>query len=102
MELIDNLYTEIITIKNDLMVKMKYIDTFTDDFMYQIQCIIDYFLKEHDLFSSISSDDYIKKYIKPDKYQTTKNEIRNSLLPYCNDFIPLDYSMFCYEHLEVL
>uniref|UniRef100_A0A6B2E8W0 Putative conserved secreted protein n=1 Tax=Phlebotomus kandelakii TaxID=1109342 RepID=A0A6B2E8W0_9DIPT len=96
-QLVDSLYAELLHIKTDLRMKINNVDQNTVDFMYQTKCIVQYFLQESDLLNSVTTRSYLSRLYKPDVDSLTFVE---GGVPKCGDFLPLPFSLMCFEHLE--
>ncbi|XP_059616798.1 tetratricopeptide repeat protein 17 [Phlebotomus argentipes] len=96
-QLVDSLYAELLHIKTDLRMKINHVDSYTVDFMYQTKCIVQYFLQESDLLNSVTTKTYLSRLYKPDVDSLTFVE---GGVPRCGNFLPLPFSLQCFEHLD--
>lgn len=122
LKLIGLINDKLLLIKTELTAKMDQSNTYTIDFMYQTECIIDYYIKEtHEMYNTIQNKKYfnrlqLKKLLdhynniisnkNNNKNNNSDNKDRtssynkrnyNDLQPTCED---IKFSMFCYEHLD--
>lgn len=87
-----------VLIKEELVKKMGQCNLYTIDFMYQSECIINYFLQEEDLYSTITNKKYLNRVNskKFNKYADEMDVIKTAV-PTCED---VPFSMSCMEHLD--
>lgn len=88
---------ELIRIKSNLTEKMNRLDTFSNDLPLKISCIPEFFIDESDLYNQLSKS-YFNR-INLDPSDTVVSTNRKSL-PKCKEFMPLDFSVGLFEHLE--
>lgn len=95
---LDDLMKELIMIKSNLTQKMNRLDLFSNDFPKKISCIPDYFIDESDLYNQLSKSYFHRINYKP----LTEATITKTPLPKCTEFMPLDYSIGLFEHLDAM
>jgi hypothetical protein len=87
---------ELIMIKSNLTQKMNRLDLFSNELPNKISCIPEFFIDESDL----STNQFSKSYFNRISYKPTVEGTSKNQLPKCNDFLPLDFSVGLFEHLE--
>lgn len=86
---------ELILIKSNLTQKMNRLDLFSNELPNKISCIPEFFIDESDL-----SNQFSKSYFHRINYKPTTEGASKSQLPKCNEFLPLDFNVGLFEHLE--
>lgn len=86
---------ELIMIKSNLTQKMNRLDLFSNELPNKISCIPEFFIDESDLYNQLS-----KSYFNRINYKGTTETAKVTPLPKCGDFLPLDFSVGLFEHLD--
>ncbi|KAG4073177.1 hypothetical protein HA402_002566 [Bradysia odoriphaga] len=104
LQLIILLNAKLLLLKTELVKKMEEANTYTIDFMYQTECIINYLVQETDMYSTLKAKKYFnrintKKYNRQQEPTTPPNTITKSKtsLPVCES---IGFCMACMDHLE--
>lgn len=101
LNLIAMLNAKLLLIKTELIKKMEQSNSYTIDFMYQTECIINYFLQDNDLYSTLKSKKYLNriatKKLSQKAHSAEDLEAMRNALPTCED---VQFSLTCMEHLE--
>lgn len=102
LQLIILLNAKLLLLKTELVKKMEQSNTYTIDFMYQTECIINYLVQETDMYSTLKAKKYFnrintKKYNRQPDTTATPNTITKASLPVCES---IGFCMACMDHLE--
>ncbi|XP_055587907.1 tetratricopeptide repeat protein 17 [Uranotaenia lowii] len=117
---IDLIISELLAIKANLTAKMNNLDAYTNDLTNKIGCIPNFYLDETAILSTILSSVYIYRLIIPDEQNpigsiestsesispststSTSNKSSKSKapVPRCGDYLPMDFHMASFEHLD--
>lgn len=103
LQLIVILNAKLLVIKTELVKKMEQSKSSIIDFMYQNECIINYLLKDSDLFSTLITKKYLNRITNSQKKMTKNSkdwvevQSQNYQQPICED---VQFSMSCLEHLD--
>lgn len=89
---------KLLIIKTELVEKMEQSNAYTIEFMYQTDCIINYFLQDTDVYSTVWKKKYLNR-INSKKINKNPEEMETlrTAVPVCED---VSFSMTCMEHLE--
>lgn len=88
---------ELILIKSNLTQKMSRLDLFSNELPNKISCITEFFIDESDLYYQLS-ESYFKRINCKGLVETSTK----TPLPRCTDFMPLNFSMGLFEHLDAM
>lgn len=103
------LNAEILLINTKMVNKMEQCNLYTIDFMLQSECIINYFMQESHLYSTIETKRYLNRIVNSKKFNKIIGEATgekldrrlnggaSSTTPICED---VPFSMACMEHLD--
>lgn len=100
-EKIDSLYSELLLIKTDIRTKLGEVETHALGFLQQTKCMMKYFLDEKDLLASIGSRKSMDRVFRGTVELLYSEEAAN-MEPICADYLDLDFSLFCFEHLDAM
>lgn len=89
---------QLLLIKSNLTQKMNRLDSFSNELPNKISCIPEFFIDESDLFVNQLSKPYLQRI----NYRITVDGTATTPLPRCQDFMPMDYSMSLFEHLDAM
>lgn len=92
---------ELVLIKSNLTSKMNSLDLFSNELTKKISCIPDYFIDESDLYNQLTKN-YFQRVNYKTNVESTSVSTKSSLLPKCDLFAPLDFSVGLFEHLEAM
>lgn len=101
-EMIDSLYSELVLIKTDIREKLGEVETYALGFLQQTKCMLQYFLDESDLLASIGTRKYMDRLYRDEEsvLEMLLSDEAIDLQPNCMDYLDMDYSLFCFEHLQ--
>lgn len=88
---------ELVSIKSNLTQKMNRLDLFSNELPNKISCIPEFFIDESDLYNQLS-----KSYFHRINYKASVDTAPKTALPKCSEFVPLDFSVGLFEHLEAM
>lgn len=88
---------ELVSIKSNLTQKMNRLDLFSNELPNKISCIPEFFIDESDLYNQLS-----KSYFHRINYKASVDLAPRTALPKCSEFVPLDFSVGLFEHLEAM
>jgi hypothetical protein len=94
---LDDLMKELVSIKSNLTQKMNRLDLFSNELPNKINCIPEFFIDESDLYNQLS-----KSYFHRINYKASIDSAPKTALPKCSEFVPLDFSVGLFEHLEAM
>lgn len=90
---------ELVIIKANLTSKMNSLDLFSNELTKKISCIPDYFIDESDLYSQLTKNYFHRINYKTNIETTSKTHTQ---LPKCNEFVPLEFNVGLFEHLDAM
>ncbi|KAJ6639680.1 Tetratricopeptide repeat protein 17 [Pseudolycoriella hygida] len=102
LQMIILLNAKLLLLKTELIKKMEQSNTYTIDFMYQTDCIINYLVQESDMYSTLKAKKYFNR-INTKKFHRQSDTVSNtaakskSTMPICES---IGYCMACMDHLE--
>lgn len=99
LHLIAMLNAKLLVIKTELIKKMEQSNAYTIDFMYQTECIINYFLQDYDMYSTLKSKKYLNRIVAK-KFQRNSDaelEALRHVMPICEEVPP---TLACFDHLN--
>lgn len=82
-------------IKSNLTQKMNRLDLFSNELPNKINCIPEFFIDESDL-----SNHFSRNYFHRINYKPTAEGSSKVQPPKCSEFLPLDFNVGLFEHLE--
>lgn len=103
-ELIDSLYAELVLIKTDVREKLGEVETYALGFLHQTKCMLQFFIDDSDMHTSIGRRAYMDLVYRdgPTALPMLATDAAADLLPRCTDYLDLDFSLFCFEHLNAM
>lgn len=89
---------ELTIIKSNLTQKMNRLDLFSNELPNKISCCLpEFFIDESDLYNQLS-----KSYLHRINYKTSTETTTKTPLPKCGEFMPLNFSVGLFEHLDAM
>lgn len=101
LHLIAMLNAKLLLIKTELIKKMEQSNAYTIDFMYQTECIINYFLQDYDMYSTLKSKKYLNR-ILAKRFQRNGDaelDALRNVMPVCDE---VPHSLACFDHLDAM
>lgn len=104
-DMVHTLYERLLELNAEIRANLEEVESFEESFLQQTKCMLQYFLDESDLHASIGQRSYMDLVYRDEEsvlemLVALPDHLEPDALPKCSDYYDLDYSLFCFDHLD--